>query len=40
MEFPVLFLGAKPENTPRFYNIMNHADLGLGTWFPEKGVYA
>ena len=37
MEFPVLFLGAKPENTPAFYNIMNHADLGLGTWFPEKG---
>ena len=37
MEFPVLFLGAKPENTPAFYNIMNHADFGLGTWFPEKG---
>ena len=37
MEFPVLFLGAKPENTPAFYNIMNHADLGLGTWFPERG---
>ena len=37
MEFPVLFLGAKPEKTPAFYNIMNHADLGLGTWFPEKG---
>ena len=37
MEFPVLFLGAKPEKTPAFYNIMNHADFGLGTWFPEKG---
>ncbi len=37
LEFPVLFLGAKPENTPAFYNIMNHADFGLGTWFPEKG---
>ena len=37
LEFPALFLGAKPENTPAFYNIMNHADFGLGTWFPEKG---
>ena len=37
LEFPVLFLGAKPENTPAFYNIMNHADFGLGTWFPETG---
>ena len=37
LEFPVLFLGAKPEKTPAFYNIMNHADFGLGTWFPDKG---
>ncbi len=32
MEFPVLFLGAKPSNTPSFYSFMNYADFGLGTW--------
>ena len=31
LEFPVLFLGAKPSNTPAFYNFMNYADFGLGT---------
>jgi len=40
LEFPVLFLGAKPGNTPAFYNFMNYADLGLGTWYPEGGMYA
>lgn len=39
MEFPVLFLGAKPTNTPAFYNFMNFADFGLGTWHPKKGMY-
>ena len=40
LEFPVLFLGAKPSNTPSFYSFMNHADFGLGTWYPQKGMYA
>ncbi|MFY0689849.1 MAG: phytoene desaturase [Cyclobacteriaceae bacterium] len=40
MEFPVLFLGAKPENTPALYSLMNHADLTLGTWYPERGMYS
>lgn len=40
LQFPVLFLGAKPENTPAFYNFMNFADFGLGTWHPEKGMYS
>ena len=40
LQFPVLFLGAKPSNTPAFYNFMNHADFGLGTWHPEKGMYS
>jgi phytoene desaturase len=35
MEFPVLFLGAKPSNTPAFYSFMNYADFGLGTWHPK-----
>ena len=37
LEFPVLFLGAKPSNTPAFYNFMNFADFGMGTWYPKSG---
>ena len=37
MEFPVLFLGATPENTPALYSLMNYAGLKLGTWYPEGG---
>jgi len=39
LEFPVLFLGAKPSNTPSFYNFMNYADFGLGTWHPKGGMF-
>ena len=39
LEFPVLFLGAKPSNTPAFYSFMNFADFGLGTWHPRGGMY-
>ena len=39
LEFPVLFLGAKPSNTPAFYNFMNYADFGLGTWHPVGGMH-
>lgn len=39
LEFPVLFLGAKPSNTPSFYSFMNFADFGLGTWHPKGGMY-
>lgn len=39
LEFPVLFLGAKPDNTPSFYNFMNYADFKLGTWHPMGGMF-
>ncbi len=39
VEFPVLFLGAKPSDTPSFYNFMNYADFGLGTWHPKTGMF-
>jgi phytoene desaturase len=38
MEFPILFLGALPENTPALYSLMNYADISLGTWYPEGGM--
>jgi len=37
MEFPVLFLGAKPKDTPALYSLMNYAGLCLGTWYPMGG---
>ena len=37
MEFPVLFLGATPEDTPALYSLMNYAGLKLGTWYPVGG---
>ncbi|WP_396150530.1 phytoene desaturase family protein [Flavobacterium sp.] len=40
LEFPVLFLGAKPQDTPAFYSFMNFADFGMGTWHPKNGMYS
>jgi phytoene desaturase len=40
MEFPVLFLGALPENTPALYSLMNYADIKGGTWYPQNGMYS
>jgi phytoene desaturase len=40
MEFPVLFLGALPEDTPALYSLMNYADIKGGTWFPAGGMYS
>ncbi|MGY0034768.1 phytoene desaturase family protein [Pedobacter sp. NJ-S-72] len=37
MEFPVLFLGAMPDDTPALYSLMNYAGLKLGTWYPKGG---
>lgn len=39
LEFPVIFLGAAPANTPSLYSLMNHADLTLGTWYPMGGMH-
>lgn len=35
MEFPILFLGALPQNTPALYSLMNYADIVGGTWYPK-----
>ncbi len=40
LEFPVLFLGATADSTPALYSLMNYADLSLGTWYPEGGIYS
>lgn len=39
MEFPVLFLGAMPQQIPALYSLMNYAALNLGTWYPMGGMH-
>ncbi|QIP11302.1 phytoene desaturase [Spirosoma aureum] len=39
VEFPVLFLGATPGNTPAMYSLMNYAEMVLGTWYPMGGMH-
>lgn len=38
LEFPVLFLGSDARHIPALYSLMNHADIGLGTWYPKGGM--
>lgn len=40
LEFPVLFLGALPQQIPALYSLMSYADIKLGTWYPEGGMYS
>ncbi len=37
MEFPVLFLGAKPQQTPALYSLMNYSGIKQGTFYPMGG---
>lgn len=37
MEFPILFLGALPKNTPALYSLMNYSGLKQGTFYPIGG---
>ena len=39
IEFPILFLGALPQNTPAMYSLMNYAEIELGTWYPMGGMH-
>ncbi|NIJ55094.1 phytoene desaturase family protein [Dyadobacter arcticus] len=37
IEFPVLFLGAMPKDTPALYSLMNFSALKQGTFYPMGG---
>lgn len=39
MEFPVLFLGAMPKDTPALYSLMNYSALAQGTFYPMGGMF-
>ncbi|MBS1596798.1 MAG: phytoene desaturase [Bacteroidetes bacterium] len=40
LEFPVLFLGAMPDQIPSLYTLMNYADIVGGTWYPAGGIFS
>ncbi|WP_292008453.1 phytoene desaturase family protein [Chryseobacterium sp.] len=39
MEFPVIFLGASPQQIPALYSLMNYGGYVLGTKYPMGGFY-
>tara|TARA_B100001250_G_scaffold128407_1_gene109302 strand:- start:665 stop:2140 length:1476 start_codon:yes stop_codon:yes gene_type:complete len=39
LEFPSMFLGGSPNNTPALYSLMNYGDIVGGTWYPIGGMY-
>ncbi len=39
MEFPVLFLGAMPQQIPALYSLMNFSAISQGTFYPMGGMY-
>lgn len=39
MQYPLVFLGSSPFNTPAIYNIMSHIDFSMGVYYPQGGIY-
>ena len=40
LEYPTVFLGSSPFETPSIYRLMSHLDFNQGVFFPEKGIYS
>ncbi len=40
IQYPLVFLGSSPYNTPALYNIMNHIDYDMGVYYPKGGIHA
>lgn len=40
MQYPLVFLGSSPYNTPAIYNIMSHIDFNMGVYYPQGGIYS
>lgn len=39
LEFPTVFLGGSPYQTPAVYSLLNYADLENKVWYPIGGMY-
>ena len=39
LNFPAVFLGASPYDTPSMYHLMTHVDMNVGVYYPMGGFY-
>jgi phytoene desaturase len=39
LDFPAVFLGASPYDTPSMYHLMTHIDMNVGVFYPQGGFY-
>jgi phytoene desaturase len=39
LNFPAVFLGASPYDTPSMYHLMTHVDMNQGVFYPRGGVH-
>ncbi|HYH74511.1 MAG TPA: phytoene desaturase family protein [Candidatus Saccharimonadales bacterium] len=39
IEYPAVFLGASPYNTPAFYSLLSHVLFTQGVYYPMGGIY-
>jgi len=39
IQYPLVFLGASPQNAPALYNIMSHIDFTQGVYYPRGGIF-
>ena len=39
LNFPAVFLGASPYDTPSMYHLMTHVDMNVGVFYPMGGLY-
>jgi phytoene desaturase len=39
LNFPAVFLGASPYDTPSMYHLMTHVDMNQGVFYPMGGLY-
>lgn len=39
LNFPSVFLGASPYNTPSMYHLMTHVDMNQGVFYPQGGIH-
>ncbi len=40
LNFPAVFLGASPYETPSMYHLMTHVDMNVGVFYPMGGFYS
>ncbi len=38
IEYPLVFLGGSPDNTPALYQLMSHLDFTQGVFYPQGGI--